>query len=275
MLEQIILGIIQGITEWLPISSEGVIVLVAKNFFDEQALEIIIKQALFLHLGTFLAALIYFRKDVWSLLSCFTGLFCRCPNCNVRTPSINDQEIQKIFKFLVIATLISGFFCFILFKIFSGFEEQLDLSTKAITLIIGLLLLITGGLQIKARTGQHKKASELNNKDGLLLGFMQGLSVLPGLSRSGLTISTLLLRKFDETFALKLSFLMSLPIVLGGNIILNLNCLEFSLEMLLGLIFSFVFGLITIDLLLKLAKKINFGYFILIFAALVLASVFI
>ena len=262
MLEQIILGIIQGIFEWLPISSEGVIVLVAKNFFDEQALGLIIKQALFLHLGTFLAALIYFRKDVWSL---FQTLF------NYKSA---EKDIQRIFKFLVIATLISGFLGFILFKVFSGFEEQLTLSTKAITLIIGLLLLITGGLQIKAKTGQYKKAGELNNKDGLLLGFMQGLAVLPGLSRSGLTVSTLLLRKFDEAFALKLSFLMSLPIVLGGNIALNLSKLEFSSEMLLGLIFSFVFGLITIDLLLKIARKINFGYFVLFFGGLVILSLY-
>jgi len=69
--------------------------------------------------------------------------------------------------------------------------------------------------------------------------------------------------------------LMSLPIVLGGNIIFNFQRLMFSPEMALGLVFSFIFGILTIDLLLKLAKKINFGYFVLFFGILVIVSIFI
>jgi undecaprenyl-diphosphatase len=264
VLEQIVLGIIQGITEWLPVSSEGVIVLVVKNFFDSGVnIETVIRQALFLHLGTFLAALIYFRKDVWSLVRTLL---------NYQAASL---EIRKIFKFLIITTLISGFLGFVLVKIFVGLEERLFLSAKLITLIVGLLLLITGGLQIKARGGKYKQANQLKKGDGFLLGLMQGLAVLPGFSRSGLTVSILLLRKFDEAVALRLSFLMSLPIVLGGNIILNFRYFTFSIEMFLGLVFSFVFGLLTIDLLLRLARKINFGYFVLIFGLVVIVSVFI
>ena len=264
MLEQIILGIVQGIAEWLPISSEGLIVLLVGNFFNKGIdLETIIRQALFLHLGTFLAALIYFRKDVISLIR---ALF------NYRSA---DLERQKTLKFLIIATLISSLFGFILLKALTGLEEQLFFSAKVITLVIGLLLLITAVLQIKANKGGYKKISHLENKDGFLLGFIQGLAVLPGLSRSGLTISTLLLRKFDDVYALKLSFLMSLPVVLGGNIILNLQHGLFLIEAIWGLIFAFVFGLLTIDLLLRFAKKVNFGYFVLFFGILVIASVFI
>jgi len=98
---------------------------------------------------------------------------------------------------------------------------------------------------------------------------------LPGLCRSGFTVSALLLRLFDVQDALKLSFFMSLPIVLAGNIILNFNDLIFSNELIWGLIFSFIFGLLTIDLLLKIAKRINFGYFVLIFGLLLLGSVFV
>ena len=160
-------------------------------------------------------------------------------------------------------------------KAFAGLEEQLRLSTKPITLVIGLSLLITGLLQIKAEEKGYKKARDLTNKDSLLLGFIQGLSVLPGLSRSGLTISVFLLRKFDKYHALKLSFLMSLPIVLVGNIVFNFEYSAFSIEAIWGLFFSFIFGLLTIDLLLRIAKKINFGYFVLIFGIVVVASVFI
>ena len=107
MLEQIILGIVQGITEWLPVSSEGVIVLIAKNFLKEGiTIETVVKQALFLHLGTFLAALVYFRKDVLSLIK---TLF------NYKSAKI---QTQKIFKFLLISFLISGFLGFALLKVF-------------------------------------------------------------------------------------------------------------------------------------------------------------
>ncbi|OPL11963.1 MAG: hypothetical protein AVO34_01720 [Firmicutes bacterium ML8_F2] len=257
------MGIIQGVFEWLPISSEGITVLVASNFFGQLSLETVIRYSLFLHLGTFLAALIYFRKDVWSLLKALL---------NYR---LAEKNVQNIFKFLVISTLVSGFLGFAIFKIFSGFEERLASSAKMITLIIGLLLLVTAGLQIKAKKDSQKKAKQLSQKDGWLLGLMQSLAVLPGLSRSGLTVSTLLLRKFNEEFALKLSFLMSLPIVLGGNIALNFKDAEFSLSMVWGLVFSFVFGLATISLLLKLARKINFGWFVFIFGILIIASLFV
>lgn len=263
MTEQIVLGIIQGIFEWLPVSSEGITVLVASNFFSQLTLETVIKYSLFLHLGTFLAALIYFRKDVRSLLKALI---------NYRSA---EKDVQNIFKFLIVATLLSGFLGFIIFKVFSGFEEQLNFSAKTITLIIGLLLLITAGLQIKAKKASQKKAGQLTSQDGWLLGLMQGLAVLPGLSRSGLTVSALLLRKFNEEFALKLSFLMSLPIVLGGNLALNLKDAEFSLSMIWGLFFSFVFGLATISLLLRLARRINFGWFVLVFGILVIASLFV
>jgi undecaprenyl-diphosphatase len=274
MLEQIILGIIQGIAEWLPISSEGVIVLVVKNFWGgEKGIEEIIKTALFLHLGTFLAALFYFRKDVWGLINLGVQLLKIRSWTPKETPQ--EEETKKIFKFLIIATLISGFLGFVLIKILTGLEEQFFLSTKLITLIVGLLLLITGGLQVRASSQGNKKAKDLTPKDGFLLGLIQGLAVLPGLSRSGLTVSTLLLRRFNSSDALRLSFLMSLPIVLGGNIILNWRDLAFSNETIWGLVFSFIFGLLTINLLLRLARKINFGYFVLIFGLVVIVSVFI
>jgi len=258
MIEQIILGTIQGITEWLPISSEGVLVLIKTNFFSKQGLEETIKQVLFLHFGTLLAAFVYFRKDVWSLIK---TLF------DYKSASL---ETKKIFKFLIIVTLISGLLGFALLKIFIGLESELLLSSKILTLIIGFLLIFTGILQLKATNKGNKDTHDLNNKDSILLGLMQGLAVLPGLSRSGLTVSALLLRKFNSKDALKLSFLMSLPIVLGGNIILNLKYFVFSIELLCGLVFSFIFGLLTINLLLHFAKKINFGYFVLIFGLLVI-----
>lgn len=264
MLEQIILGIVQGIVEWLPVSSEGVILLVIKNFFDEGAsMGAIIHRALFLHLGTFFAALVYFRKDVILL---FKALF------NYKSASL---ETKKIFNFLLTATLVSGLLGLALLKVFIELEDQLFLSVKAITLVVGLLLLITGWLQIRAKNDGRKEVGHLNLKNGILLGLTQGFAALPGLSRSGLTVSVLLLRKFSSASALKLSFLMSLPIVLFGNIFLNFNDFSFSLEAAVGLLFAFLFGILTIDLLLKVARKFEFGWFVLGFGILVVLSTMI
>lgn len=264
MLEAITLGIIQGIVEWLPVSSEGVLFLVKTNIFkSQQGFEEIIRQILFLHFGTFLAALIYFRKDLGRLLKALFSY-----------QSAIEQD-KRLVKFLVVTTLITGILGFFLIKMFSGLDRQVENIGQIATLAIGLLLLTTAVLQLKASKRGSKEIKDLTNKDNWLLGVVQGLAVLPGLSRSGLTISVLLLRKFDNASALKLSFLMSLPIVLVGNIMLNLKHLVFSMELVLGLVFSFVFGWLTINFLLKLAGKINFGYFVFAFAILVIASVFI
>jgi undecaprenyl-diphosphatase len=260
VIEQIVLGILQGIFEWLPISSEGAIFLVSSYFFNNTDVSLLLRQALFLHLGTFFAALIYLRKEVSEILR---GLF------NYKKQSI---EIKKTINFLVISTIISGIIGLIFLKLIDDNASYLLATTKIIILFISVLLIITALLQIYAKHSGVRRYGDLNSKDGVLLGIMQGLSALPGLSRSGLTVSSLLLRKVDKKSALKLSFLMSLPIILGANIFLGLSSMVFYPEMLIGLLFSFVFGLLTIHLFIKLAEKINFGYFLFLFAILMLLS---
>ena len=116
----------------------------------------------------------------------------------------------------------------------------------------------------------------MTKKDALFAGVLQGIAVLPGLSRSGLTVAALLFRKIKETDALKLSFLMSLPVVLGGNIVLNFldDGIEFNTSSLVALGASFVVGLLTIKYLLKISQKINFGWFAIGFGVLTLISLF-
>ncbi len=226
-------------------------------------MDILISTALFLHLGTFFAALIYFRKDIFQI---FITLF---------KYKYQDEPSKRILKFLIISTLISGFLGLLILNILVS--ERFEFTGKTITLLIGILLLFTGIIQIKIKSRGLKKERNLKNSDGVLLGIAQGISFLPGLSRSGITISTLLLKKFDDTSALRMSFLMSLPVVLFGNILLNLNDFMkiFSSTAIFGLLASFVFGFLTISGLMNLSKKINFGWFVLIFALLMLGSLFI
>jgi len=253
--QQLILGIIQGITEWLPLSSSGMTTLAMTNIFGIDNISIILHQALFLHLGTFFAALIYFRKEVKSILSF-------------------KKKTRKVLNFLIITTLITGILGILLMKFLIN---NLELTGRTITFAIGFLLLITGGMQLISRKKGLKTEKQITNSDGIIAGLAQGLAVLPGISRSGITTSTLLLKKFNDTSALRLSFLMSLPVVLLGNIFLNLPDFAKILTpfSIIGLITSFIFGILTIHLLMKLSKKINFAWFAIIFAILMLVSVLV
>lgn len=264
MFEQVILGIIQGITEWLPVSSEGLIILAKTNFFDSAGnIEEAIRQALFLHFGTFLAALIYFHRDVKKIIQ------------TTFTYRSQSQETQKLFSFLLVATVVSGALGLLLIKMLSYIASGLESQGTIITLMIGCLLLGTAFLELKAKKSGYRTIRDLKMFDGILLGIVQGFAILPGFSRSGLTVSALLLCKLDKTYALKLSFLMSIPIVLAGNLVFNLNATALSVEAFVGLFFSFIFGLATIHLLLKIAQKVNFGYFVLFFGILTILSAII
>lgn len=253
MLQSFILGTVQGITEWLPISSEGALVLLQVNIFRTAlSFTSLISYALFLHLGTFLAALIYFRKEIINLFK---------------------RQGRKELNFYIISTTITGIVGLLVLKTLKYFE---NFNAKWITLIIGLALLITAFLQFSSKLKKNlRQEQDLRITDGFIIGVLQGFSIIPGLSRSGLTVSGLLLRKFSDTTALRASFIMSLPVVLAGNIVLNADKFVLSLENFIGLFFSFLFGILTIHLLLKISKKINFAWFVLAFGLLVIASVFI
>lgn len=263
--QEIILGISQGIFEWLPISSSAFIVFIMSNIFHTTDLTFILKNTLFLHLGTFFAALIYFRKDVSKL---FVSLF------HYKKLDKNSSN-KKTLNFIIISTIISGIIGFVILKFIENSQNNFDITGKTITLVIAFFLLITAIVQLKIKSSGAKTPINLRNSDSIILGFAQGIAVLPGLSRSGMTVSSLLLRKFDDTTSLRLSFLMSLPIVLAGNIILNVKEFVLTSTAIYGLIFSFIFGILTIHGLMKLSKKINFGWFVLIFSVLMGLSVLI
>ena len=262
-MQQIILGIIQGITEWLPISSSGFTIIFMSGFLNITDLDFLIHTSLFLHLGTFLAALIYFRKDVWNILK------------SIAKYKDSSEETQKILKFLIIATLISGAIGILILQMIYHYESELAVTGRTITGFIAILLLFTGFIQLKKKKIGLRQESNLKTKDGIFLGIAQGFSSLPGISRSGITISTLLLRNFNDTSALRLSFLMSLPIILAGNILLNINNFTLTTPAFYGLLTAFVFGLATIHGMISVSKRINFGWFALVFGILMLISLLI
>lgn len=263
IIQSVILGALQGITEWLPISSSAVVVFMLSRLYEVTDPGVLVRMSLFFHMGTFFSALIYFRKEVIALTK------------KLLRYNYSDTSTKNTIKFLFFATVVSGLVGIVLLKLFVDVTNSLELTGKTISLAIGVLLLFTGVLQLKTKHIGTKRERDLRIKDGLLVGVAQGLAVLPGISRSGITISTLLLKRFNNTTALRLSFVMSLPIVFFGNIILNLEYFAFSTPGLYGILASFVFGLLTIHALMKLSKKINFGWFVILFALLMGLSVFV
>lgn len=234
MLDYLFLGAIQGIFEWIPISSEGVVVLVSQFLMQEvNPIEI----ALFLHLGTLFAVLIYFRED-WQRVALFKDM--------------------RLLRFLVIATLISLIIGFPLYQVIKD------------TITGNILLLMTGfGLLLTAYFQKSRRLANLSfEKLAVITGVLQGLSVIPGFSRSGSTIFGLSLGNLSPAEILKTSYMMSLPVVLASSIYLFWQNPSFILDSWPALLTSFLFGILTLRFLIKLALRINFFSFALIFALL-------
>ncbi|MFH1769039.1 MAG: undecaprenyl-diphosphate phosphatase [Parcubacteria group bacterium] len=258
MLESIITGAIQGIFEWLPVSSGGIIVLTKVYIFgnSESAVDLI-RFALFLHIGTVAAAIVYFRRDVIHLIKSLFSF------------SESKERTKRLIAFLIVSSVVTGILGIVLLDMIGSAESEIMTSSRIFTIFVGILLVITAVLQFKKGSGGLKNESNLTTGDGIFMGIMQGIAALPGLSRSGLTVASLMLRKFNDTTALKVSFLMSIPVVIGGNILVNFDKFQtFSMESFISLVTAFVMGLITIHLLLVVARKVQFGYFVLGFAIL-------
>jgi len=260
ILEPILLGILQGILEWLPVSSEGVSSLVMMNFF-EKSLEEAVFMSIWLHTGTLMAALVYFRNDM-------VGIVKNIPSYFKKTRT----EYSEITSFLIISTLMTGIIGapILLFGL-----DKLNANINIAMGAIGFLLIATGLLQKygKMAVGMKKNPGFF---DSLLIVIAQGFSALPGLSRSGLTTSAMLLRKYDAKTALKFSFLMSIPAVLVAELGIGiLGKIELSPYFLVAITFSFVFGLLTIRALMKVAEKTDFSWFCIFLGFVSIMAVFV
>lgn len=183
--------------------------------------------------------------------------------------------MQKLGSFIVVATIISGSIGLVLLQllrsiIVDGDPERSDGTGAYFMLIIGVALLVTAFLQYKKSSGGKREMKNLDFKDALFVGFIQGFAIIPGLSRSGTTTAALLIRNVKNSHALKISFLMSIPVVLGANIILNYDIIsKYDLSVyntLLALGSSFIFGIATIHWFMQFARKVNMAKFIFIIA---------
>lgn len=266
MIEYIIIAILQGLFEWLPISSSGQVMIVSTSLFGIPPNEAF-SLSIWVHLGTSLAVLIKLRKDYIQIIKSFIP----------KKFEVNESDIKKR-NWLIFATLgtaITAIPLYFLFKvvIIEGFNAT---NGDVLTLVISGLLIVTGiALLIFKRTFGKKTVDTTSSKeiikDSSISGLIQGIAILPGISRSGFTVSTILFEKYEQNQSLKLSFLMSVPVVIasiGVDILFGEGSVFGTLDIITILtitIISFIVGYLSMKVLLKVAQKVNFSYFCILY----------
>jgi undecaprenyl-diphosphatase len=249
-LQSIFLGILQGLTEFLPISSSGHLVL-AENLFQ-------IKQAglyfnVMLHMGTLLALILYFWRDWVRYIKAFFR--------SLRKWDLKNDIEQRLFYLLVLASIPGALFGALLEK-----QVQTIFRSTALVLvnlfIIALVFIITEKIAKKQRS-----LSKIGIKDALIIGFSQVLAIIPGISRSGITIVAGMLFGLKREAAARFSFLMATPIIFGAGLV-GLNKIIHQgnnstgwLNMIIGLLSAALIGYLTIKYLLSYLEKHTLNIF--------------
>ena len=265
LIQSILMGIVQGLSEFLPISSSAHLVFTSNFYKVFKGIEIVQEsnQEVFLdimlHLGTLIAVLIFFRKEIMQILKAlYFGL---------KNKDYSSLDF-KYGAYIFLGTIITVLIAFPLNEVaeFLVFKPA----------IVGILLVFTGILLLSSEALAKKilDKKEVSLKSSILIAIAQGLAALPGFSRSGLTIATGLLNGLDGTTAARYSFLLSIPIILGASMVYPLIKLDFHevisynwTAIIVGTIVSGIVGYICIKYFLKFVSKFSlsiFGYYCLI-----------
>ena len=257
-----IMGVIQGLSEFLPISSSGHLVITSNLYkvFNKMSIVEESNQEIFLdimlHFGTLIAVIIFFRKDIYKIIKAvFNG---------VKNRDYSSIDC-KIGLYIILGTTITTIIALFLNNIAA------DLVFKPA--IVGILLFITGIILLFSENFSKniKEKKEISLKNSIYIALAQGLAALPGFSRSGLTIATGLFLGNDRTTAARYSFLLSIPIIIGASMVypfvkIDLNeAISFNwTAIVLGTIISTVVGYICIKYFMKFLSKFSlaiFGYY--------------
>jgi len=243
-LEAILLGLIQGLTEFLPVSSSGHLEIAKAIFGDNSLPQESLTFTVILHFATALSTIVIFRKEVQTIIK---GLL------QFRW----NEEFQFSLKIIIsmLPAVVVGLF----------FEKQLESFFGGKLLLVGCMLLVTALLLLLADKAQNT-TKNVSYNNSFVIGVSQAIAMLPGISRSGATISTSVLLGIDRTKAARFSFLMVVPLIFG-KVAKDLFGGEISLEnsqigvMGVGFIAAFISGLLACSWMIKLVKKSKLSYF--------------
>lgn len=262
MLRTIILGIIQGIGEFLPISSSAHLILVPYLFgWESSSMAFDIA----LHFGTLAAVLVVFFKDWWSL---FIGAV------NKITKK-KDSFDNKMFWYLVIATIPGAVLGFLLDDIVENIVRNNIALIATLLAVMGVLIYL-GDRWADKHYKIETEYKDITLKQALVIGLSQALAIIPGFSRSGTTILAARLMGLSKSAATKFTFLLSVPIIAGATI-LEVGNLELGLETFIGIFIAFFVGIFSIKFLLNYIKKHDFSVFAVyrvVFAIIILVKYF-
>ncbi|WP_226007464.1 undecaprenyl-diphosphate phosphatase [Natrinema salinisoli] len=244
----ILAGIVQGIVEWLPVSSQGNLALFLTVVGTDPA--VAVQLALFLQVGTTLSAAVYFRDDITTALRAVPGW---------RPASAYAGE-NAIASYVVVASTMTGLVGIPLYVYAVDLAGQL--TGGVFIAAIGVLLVLTGVLQLASESVSMAFREAPTLLDSVLVGAVQGVAILPGISRSGVTTSALLFRSYDPPAAFRLSFLLSIPASLGAAALTvagagGLPGIDPG-PAVVALSFSAIVGYLTIDALMRVVDRVPF-----------------
>ncbi|WFN35112.1 undecaprenyl-diphosphate phosphatase [Methanogenium sp. S4BF] len=251
-MEAVIAGAIQGTIEWLPISSEAQTMLYLLNSLHMNP-QTALSYAFYLHFGTMIAVIIRFREEFIQILR------------NLRL----DYKPTRIILIASLSTAVTALPLYFLLKSISPGQNS-----STFTLLIGGMLILTGIIMKASGTSGKKEMDQMTDKDTIITGLAQGFAILPGISRSGITMAALLAQKINQETALVISFLMSVPAAL------SIFLIDFGTIRLIPLQTAFIltvsslfFGYISMNVLLKIAKRTPFWIFCIILGAVTILFV--
>ncbi len=236
----ILLSLVQGISEFLPVSSSAHLLFLSKLFgVREPSLSFVVA----LHAGSLLAILFYFYKDIWTLIKGFFGIF---------KGAVTFEFYQSLI--LIIATLPAIFVGFYINKVNLDIFRT-SFSIGVMSIIFGILLYISD----KSSTA-FSNSRYMTIRRGFLIGLGQALALIPGVSRSGMTLTAARFLGFSRSFSAKFIFIMAIPVILGAIVIKGYDMFQENTPVLtqeigLGILLSFVFSLCFLHLLLKWLKN--------------------
>jgi len=256
----IFLGLVQGITEFLPVSSSGHLAIFQNIFGLSYDTEAYLLFDMVLHLGTLVAVIIAFRRDVWEMIVEFGRGMCVLFGIKKVVPGARVPPARRLVALVIVACVPM-----LLGLIIRPLAERLYSSM----LFIGIALFLTGILLWIADRGFAGKKTEKHAKisDAFIVGVVQLLALFPGISRSGITTCAGLFRRFDRKFAVRFSFLLSIPTIIGANVFSIGDAIRGGFDLsqihfyIIGFLVSAISGYFAIIFVRKLIERDKFGRF--------------
>ena len=256
-LQAVILGLIQGLAEFLPISSSGHLAIL-ENFFGIKE-DNMLFFAVMLHFGTLLSVFVVFWKDIVELVK---ELILTIKDLiGKKGLRLEERPIRKLGVMIIVACIPTAIIGFIFGDVFEGIYSK--------PILIAVMFIITGLLLLAADTwgGGKRNIENLNYRNSIFIGIVQGLAIIPGISRSGSTLFASLLCKLDREFAVKYVFLISIPTILGSLILELPDGIKQGMNgqswgaVIVGLIVAFLSGLFAVKVMLKVVSNKKLKYF--------------